>query len=139
MIRELAALIAAASIAWPTPPAPPATKPVTNEYFGHAIVDRYQYFENLRDPVVQQYFKAQSEYTNAVLGLLEPGLSQLKAGITRLVDAGILRQVKIGRRNRAFEAPDIIDAFADLERQLASPAADTRTSEPARRVPRRRQ
>ncbi len=57
--------------------------------------------------------------------------------IKRLVKAGILRQITIGRRNRAYEAPEIIDAFTDLERQLASPAGDRRTSSPARPVPRR--
>lgn len=59
--------------------------------------------------------------------------------IQRLVEAGILRQVTLGRRNRAYEAPEIVDAFADLERQLASPAADTLASAPTRPVPRRRQ
>jgi Fic family protein len=59
--------------------------------------------------------------------------------IQRLVEVGILRQITIGRRNRAFEAPEIIEAFTDLERQLASPGADTRTSPPSRLVPRRRQ
>jgi Fic family protein len=58
--------------------------------------------------------------------------------IERLVDAKILRQITIGRRNRAYEAPEIIDAFTDLERQLASPDGDTRTSAPSRVVPRRR-
>jgi len=58
--------------------------------------------------------------------------------ITRLVEAGILKQVNVGKRNRVFEAPEIIEAFTDLERQLASPEGDTRTSKPARRVPRRR-
>ncbi|MGH8995260.1 MAG: Fic family protein [Acidimicrobiales bacterium] len=58
--------------------------------------------------------------------------------VARLVEAGILKQVTLGRRNRAFEAPDIIAAFTDLERQLASPEGDTRTSDPVRRVPRRR-
>lgn len=58
--------------------------------------------------------------------------------IERLVDAGILKQVTVGRRNRAFEAPEVIAAFTDLERQLASPEADTRTSKPVRTVPRRR-
>jgi Fic family protein len=57
--------------------------------------------------------------------------------IQRLVDADILRQVTVGRRNRAFEAPEVIAAFTALERQLASPDGDTRTSDPARRVPRR--
>lgn len=58
--------------------------------------------------------------------------------VTRLSAAGVLRQITVGRRNRAFEAPAIIEAFTDLERQLASPGGNTRTSEPARRVPRRR-
>jgi Fic family protein len=58
--------------------------------------------------------------------------------IQRLVQAGILHQITIGRRNRAYEAPEIIEAFTDLERQLASPEGDTRTSSPARAVPYRR-
>jgi Fic family protein len=58
--------------------------------------------------------------------------------IQRMVEAGVLRQVTIGRRNRAFEAPDVIAAFTDLERQLASPEGNTRTSRPTRPVPARR-
>jgi hypothetical protein len=58
-------------------------------------------------------------------------------GINQLLDAGVLAQVTVGRRNRAFEAPELIDAFTALERQLASPEGDTRVSGPARRVPRR--
>lgn len=45
--------------------------------------------------------------------------------IQRLVEAGILRQVNIGKRNRAYEAPEIIAAFTALERQLGSPEGDT--------------
>ena len=59
---------------------------------------------------------------------------QANAAIRRLESAGILTQVTVGRRNRAFEAPEIVNAFTDLERQLASPDGDTRTSEP--RTPR---
>lgn len=58
--------------------------------------------------------------------------------IPRLVDAGILKQTTVGRRNRAFEAPDLIEAFNGLERQLASPTGDTRSSDPSRPVPARR-
>jgi Fic family protein len=58
--------------------------------------------------------------------------------IDRLVEVGIIQQVKVGRRNRAFEAPDVIKTFTDLERQLASPSGDTRLSPLARTVPRRR-
>lgn len=59
--------------------------------------------------------------------------------IERLVAAGILRQISLGRRNRAFEATEVIERFTALERRLASPAGDTRTSEPARPVPYRSQ
>jgi hypothetical protein len=40
--------------------------------------------------------------------------------IQRFVETGILRQVNIGRRNRAFEALKIIAACAALDRQFAS-------------------
>jgi Fic family protein len=59
----------------------------------------------------------------------------VNGAIGRMTDANILRQVNVGRRNRAFEAPDAIAAFTALERQLASPAGDTRASTPSRRVP----
>ena len=58
--------------------------------------------------------------------------------VARLLDAGVLAQTTVGKRNRAFETPELIDAFTALERQLASPEADTRTSKPSRRVPRAR-
>ncbi len=58
--------------------------------------------------------------------------------IDRLIEAKILQQVKVGRRNRAFEAPDVMTTFTDLERQLASPSGDTRVSPPIRHVPRRK-
>lgn len=63
---------------------------------------------------------------------------QTNAAIERLLAAGVLSQVTVGRRNRAFEAPAVINAFTDLERQLASPDGDTRNSEPTRPVPLRR-
>jgi Fic family protein len=58
--------------------------------------------------------------------------------VGRLTEAGILRQVTVGRRNRAFEAADLIEAFTELERRLASPAGDTRSAPPTRTVPRLR-
>lgn len=58
--------------------------------------------------------------------------------MTRLEAAGVVRQVNVGRRNRAFEAPAIIDTFTALERQLASPKGDTRSAPPDRPAPARR-
>lgn len=63
---------------------------------------------------------------------------QANAAVARLVEARVLTQVTVGRRNRAFEAADVIDAFADLERQLASPSGDTLAEPPVRPVPARR-
>jgi Fic family protein len=58
--------------------------------------------------------------------------------VGQLTDAGVLRQIKLGKRNRAFEAPGVIEALTTIERRLASPARDTRNAPPVRRVPLRR-
>jgi hypothetical protein len=59
--------------------------------------------------------------------------------VARLAEVGILRPVTVARRNRAFEAHEVVEAFTDFERQLASSVGDTLVSPPARSVPRRRQ
>jgi Fic family protein len=58
--------------------------------------------------------------------------------VPRLLAARVLKQTTLARRNRAFEAPELLDAFTDLERQLASPRGSTRHSPPERPVPRAR-
>lgn len=68
----------------------------------------------------------------ALIGRSEQAVNE---AIRRLEGAEVLEQTNLGRRNRAFEATDLIDAFTDLERQLASPDGDTRFSRPERRVP----
>jgi hypothetical protein len=67
--------------------------------------------------------------------LIGRSFPQTNEAVIRLTEAGVLSQVSVGKRNRAFEAKEIIDAFTDLERQLASPDGDTRSSEPRRVVP----
>jgi Fic family protein len=62
-------------------------------------------------------------------------IQAVNEAIPRLVEAGVLKQTTVGQRNRAFEAPELIDSFTALERQLASPDADTSISPPSRRVP----
>jgi Fic family protein len=54
--------------------------------------------------------------------------------VRRLTDVGVLRQIKLGRRNRAFEAVGLVDTLNNIERQLASPDRNTRVSAPVRRV-----
>ncbi len=70
--------------------------------------------------------------------LIDRSGQAVNEALRRLVDAGILSQATVGRRNRAFEALGLIDACTDLERQLASPGGDTSSSPPERPVPRRR-
>jgi Fic family protein len=59
--------------------------------------------------------------------------------VETLVEADILAPSKAAQRNRVFEARELIDAFTALERQLASPDGNTRTSPPVRSVPTRPQ
>ena len=59
--------------------------------------------------------------------------------VAKLVRGGVLSQSTVGKRNRAFEADELIRAFTDLERRLASPDGDTRAAPPSRPVPRRSQ
>ena len=55
--------------------------------------------------------------------------------VQRLTAANVVRQITLGRRNRAFEAVGIFEAFTGFERVLASPDADTQLSPPAQPVP----
>ena len=68
--------------------------------------------------------------------LLGRSFQAANQAVGQLMEADVLVQVNVGRRNRAFEAPELIEAFTALERQLASPEGDTRVSGPARYVPR---
>jgi prolyl oligopeptidase len=62
----------------PTKPPVAPVRPVTDDYFGTKIVDNYRYMENLKDPEVQQWMKAQADYTRVVLDGL-PGRAALLA------------------------------------------------------------
>ncbi len=57
---------------------PPATeqKPVTDIYFGKTVTDNYRWLENMNDKAVQDWFKAQSDYTNSLLDKI-PGRDSL--------------------------------------------------------------
>ncbi|HET8931781.1 MAG TPA: Fic family protein [Acidimicrobiales bacterium] len=74
---------------------------------------------------------------DSAAGLIGRTFQATNQAITRLVQADILHQTNLGRRNRAFEAPEVTRACTDLERRLASPAGDTRIAPPSRQVPRR--
>jgi Fic family protein len=71
--------------------------------------------------------------------LIDRSVQATNEAIAQLHASGVLEQTTVGKRNRAFEATELIDAFTALERQLASPESDTRTSPPTRSVPHRPQ
>ena len=49
------------------PPVAPAVRDVTDTYFGKTIADPYRYFENVKNPEVAAYMKAEADYADAVL------------------------------------------------------------------------
>lgn len=59
----------------------------------------------------------------------------VNASIERFVEAGVVKQVNVGKRNRAFEAVGVIEVFTSFERNLASIADDTAIGKPQRPVP----
>lgn len=76
---------------------------------------------------------------NGAAALIGRSFLATNQAVERLVEENILASIRAGRRNRVFEAPELISAFTDFERGLASPTGDTRVAPPTRRVPRRRQ
>lgn len=87
-VFRAAALVVAASIlpalAADIPPAPVArVAPVTDTYFGEAIVDRYRWMENDKDPDWLPFLKQQNAHTRAILDTL-PKRDQLLKRIQQL-------------------------------------------------------
>ncbi|MFN8160759.1 MAG: Fic family protein [Solirubrobacterales bacterium] len=74
---------------------------------------------------------------SSAASLIERSEQAVNEALPRMVAADVLRQTTVGRRNRAFEAVESVDAFTDLERQLASPEGATKSSSPSRVVPKR--
>lgn len=73
----------------------------------------------------------------SVQKILTVSFRTANAAIAVLEDAGVLTQTRVGKRNRAYEARDIVDAFTGLERQMSSVEADTLSAPPVRVVPSR--
>ena len=55
-------------------------------------------------------------------GLTGRSFQAANQAIERLVEAGALVQINVGRRNRAFEAPELIDVFTALETAAGQPS-----------------
>ena len=98
LIATLCALPAVAALAGP-PVAP--VRSVSTNYFGTEVVDNYRYLEDLQNPEVQQWMKAQAGYTHDQLAAL-PGRAALLERIHELSNANTLRGDFVRRGQRWF-------------------------------------
>ena len=79
--------------------APPAARktPVTDTYFGTQLVDDYRWLEDVSNPEVKTWLKAQADYTKGILDRI-PGRDSLMADFVRLdamrpaVISGVMRK-----------------------------------------------
>jgi len=71
------------SLSLPSKPPVAPVRPVTDDYFGTKVTDPYRYMENLQDPEVQAWIKAQNDYTQAALARI-PGREPLLGRIREL-------------------------------------------------------
>jgi prolyl oligopeptidase len=78
-------------------PKPPATKqqPVTDDYFGHKIIDPYRWLEDGSSPETQQWVAEQLAYTRSILDKL-PGRDKLHDRIEQLLEIGNLGETQAG-------------------------------------------
>ena len=65
-----------------SPPVAPV-KTSIDDYYGTKVADPYRYMEHLKDPEVEAWFKAQNDYTRAVLGRIR-GREKVLARIREL-------------------------------------------------------
>jgi prolyl oligopeptidase len=92
------------------PPVAPV-RPVTDDYFGTAVIDNYRYMENLKDPEVQAWMKAQNSYTRKVLERL-PGRAALAKRIQSVL-GNDLRRTTFRRRGELLFY-EVLEAGAEL-------------------------
>jgi prolyl oligopeptidase len=71
------------------PPIAPV-RDVPQTYFGTTAADPYRYMENMSDPEVASYIKAQADYTNNILKTI-PGRAQLYREVAERGDAASAR------------------------------------------------
>jgi Fic family protein len=59
---------------------------------------------------------------NSAADLIDSSWNAANEAVDNLVKAKVLKQVTLGKRNRAFEAPKVIEAFTQLESALVTPS-----------------
>ncbi|PCE23827.1 hypothetical protein BWP39_29545 [Paraburkholderia acidicola] len=94
--------VATPGLSWSAEGQPVApVRPVTNTYFGTPVVDPYRYMENLSDPEVQSWMKAQAAYTRKVIDSI-PDRASLATHIQALMAGDLKRYAFTRRGDRLF-------------------------------------
>ena len=83
------------SLATARPPVAPVRN-VVDDYFGTKVTDPYRYMENLKDPEVQAWLKAQNNYARSVLAGI-PGRARLLARVKELDESASFRVWEVRR------------------------------------------
>ncbi len=86
-------------------------RPVTDDYYGTKVVDNYRYMEDLANPEVKAWMKAQADATRAKLDAL-PGRAALQERIHELLNADLRRTGFERRGNRYFY--EVLEPAAQL-------------------------
>lgn len=84
---------------WKYPPA--LTSDSINVYFGDTIRDSYQWLENLKDPVVEKWFKDESEFTDGILSKI-PNRQTLADEMSELDKIKKIKYGSITERNGVY-------------------------------------
>jgi prolyl oligopeptidase len=125
----LASLTASARDRAPVPP----VRPVTDTYFGTTVSDPYRYFEDLKNPEVAAWMKAQADHARSALDRI-PGRNALLREVQQYGDAAAARifnlQV-VGNKiyhekrlaNENIPKPYVREGFNGKERLLVNPEA----------------
>jgi len=103
LLGQAAGLVHAASIAGVGVPPPPAPGNVVDTYYGVSVDDPFRYFEEVKDPEVQRWLRAQADATTAILARI-PGRAPLLARMAEIEAAapGLADRVVRTRSERYF-------------------------------------
>lgn len=130
----VAGLLVVPAIAEDKPPVAPVRE-VNTTYFGKTIADPYRYLENLKDPEVASWMRAQADYTRRLLHRI-PGRTALFQQVQKYGDAAPARvfNVRIVGNHIYYEkilanenVPKLYvrEGFAGEDRLLVDPDATT--------------
>ena len=118
-----------------TPPMPPPSSPVEESRFGVTLHDPYRGLENLKDPAVAGWIRAQSDYTRGLLDSIPQRAAVLadiqrleRATPSQLVDAVLMPgdRILLQRRSAGAESASLYLRQADGGEQVLLEGRDRR-------------